>query len=195
MTIDTTDKRCLCLSEMLAGEDLGDDVYITAPAKREQTFDFLGDKVFQIKNNLLTSEGVLALLIMNLGISIYEGNFLILGGGSLGTSIGVLFNKLGLKFGIFNVGEERYYQAYHLTPNCFSELPDLGEYDAIINTIPAKILDTVPKGILLIEAASVNCIEPSDEFRHLPAPALPGKYMPKSAAKLMYEVIQRRKKK
>ncbi|MCL2771203.1 MAG: hypothetical protein FWD89_02720 [Firmicutes bacterium] len=163
--------------------------------------NLLTDMLYSIKNNVLTAEAILALVITHTKRSIFEEKILILGMGNLGTATAKMLTQLGLEVSCVNYTEERYFQAYH-----FSKIVYLGDefkkhlkdYSVIINTAPAKLfadeeLPLIKKDTVFLETATGTCLsqEKAEHFKYILCPALPSKFMPHSAAELMYEYIKK----
>lgn len=154
---------------------------------------------FAIKNACLTAEGVLALILEKSKKSIYENNILILGNGRIATALAVLLGKIGARFALVAYDKAKVPKHYIYTEHVFHGKEFLGhiyKYDVLVNTIPAKIfsdeeVELIPKGAVLIETASVLCLDKNlaENFEFVDAPGLPQKYSALSAAKLMMEYI------
>jgi len=163
--------------------------------------NLLNSEVLTVQNAMLTAEGVLALLIQNTDKSIYDLHTLILGGGRVGKAIAVLFSRLGIDVAIANRSENNYAAAYLFCKNAIrlDKLQEkIADYDVIINTIPEQILsDDILKNLaddtLIMEVASVPCLNTANlsgyKFKFLSAPALPGKFSPDTAGKIITEEI------
>lgn len=169
--------------------------------KNIKHINLLNDENFVIKNAKLTAEGVLALMIGCTGKSIFENKILILGSGRVGLAIASLLNKLTVNsdFAIFH-NDKFAIASFYCNKVVFKdELPnEIGKYDIIINTVPAKILDDeilnkINKKASILEIASVNCLNKDllnlYTFNYILAPALPQVYSAESAGTIMLESI------
>lgn len=168
--------------------------------KNIKHINFMEDEIFAYKNAWLTAEGTLAEILVNTQKSLYQNKYLLLGYGRCSRALGLLFNKMGIKYDIVSFTKE------HLEQSCiFAEqsyfkyefLPHLKNYDVTVNSIPAKIfeddmLSKFKPGGCVLEIASVNCLDSAKVkgFKYVLCPALPKKYTCESAAKLMYEKIK-----
>lgn len=151
---------------------------------------------FRVKNSVYTAEGALALAILESKLALCESRVFVLGYGYLGKECAHLFSVLGADVTVFTENPEELRQA---AKNGFftKRLTELSVLDGVIviNTIPAPVLDSLPVSCntapaLLIELASLPCITKSVEgLRILPAGALPSRFSPESAAKLMFDEI------
>jgi dipicolinate synthase subunit A len=162
--------------------------------------DYMQSPEYVVKNANLTAEGVLALLIENTDRSIFDMNILLLGGGRVGKSIAVLFNKLGVKFSICEYDETKIGDLYHLTENVIKGAAfalNINDFNVIINSIPSPIItreigEKIPDTTLLIDTASISCLAYNEvSFRYLNAPRLPQRYTPLNAALLLYDYIKK----
>lgn len=166
--------------------------------KKITYFNLMSDEDFVLKNAILTAEGMLADLILNTEKSIFEANILILGGGRVAKAVGVLFNKLGLKCDFSMRNNFKLLEAQLVCNNIVewgNFKSNLKNYDVIINTIPDKIfekedLSKFKNDSVLFELASVKCLQ--DEavnIKYVLCPALPSKYTPQAAGKLIFDYI------
>lgn len=161
--------------------------------------NILNDEVFAIKNAKLTAEGVLVIILEQSERSIFENNILILGAGRVGKATAVLFEKLGLTFSLVSYKAENFAENYLLSNKNFFKRAfkdEIKNFDIIVNTIPAKILDkeiidNIANNTIFIEIASINTLNLDDvqNFYYILSPALPQKYSCETAGKLLYESI------
>ena len=140
------------------------------------------------------------MLFMKIFLCIWrENNVLILGAGRIAKGMAILLSKLGVKYSIASFNKQKYPQNFlYSQHNYFGYdfVRDLREYDVIVNTIPAEILDEnainrIGDGTIFIETASVNCLnsEKVKNFQYIVAPGLPQKYSCQTAGKLMLDCI------
>lgn len=151
---------------------------------------------FRVKNSVYTAEGALALAISETRTALCETSVSVLGYGYLGKECARLFAALGANITVYTENAEELAEAtldgYHALK--LTALSSLDE-TLILNTIPFPVLDTIPirithKPVLLIELASIPCSTKEIEgLRALPAGALPSRFSPYSAAKLMFDEI------
>lgn len=161
--------------------------------------NFLNDEVFAIKNAKLTAEGVLAIILEQSDKSIFENQVLILGAGRVGKATAVMLEKLGVKYSLVSYGKEKFAENYLFSDKNFfkdSFENEIQNFDIIINTIPAKILDKqiiekISKNTIFVEVASINTLNLDDvqNFFYILAPALPQRFSCETAGKLMFESI------
>jgi hypothetical protein len=161
--------------------------------------NLMDDETFTIKNANLTCEGVLALILCSSKKSIYENNVLILGGGRIAKAMAVMLGRLGVNYAMVSFNKIKFPEYFLYSNKCYfgySFVDALEDYDVIVNTIPAQIIDDaviskIAPDTAFIETASVDCLkkEKVNNFKYIKAPGLPRRYCPKAAGKLMYENI------
>lgn len=151
---------------------------------------------FRIKNSVYTAEGAVALAIQETKTALCETKVFVLGYGFLGKECARLFAALDAEVTVFTenpmelaIAMQKGFSARKLT-----ELSDLAGV-IVVNTIPAPVLDCLPvffedTPALLIELASIPCLTKEIEhLRVLPARALPSRFSPESAARLIFDEI------
>lgn len=157
---------------------------------------------FRMKNSVYTAEGALSLAISETKTALCESTVFILGYGYLGKECTRLFASVGANVTVYTENPEELAQAtldgYHALK--LTRLSDLNG-TLLLNTIPFPVLDTLPvhaesEPALLIELASIPCTTKEiNGLRVLPAGALPSRFSPYSAAKLMFDEINYQLKK
>lgn len=157
---------------------------------------------FRVKNSVYTAEGAIALAVSETGRALCESNVIILGYGFLGKECARLFSALDADVTVYTENPVELCEAVQkgISAKKLTELSSL-DGTVVINTIPAPVLDRLPVSCnttpaLFIELASVPCLTKDiTGLRVLPARALPSRFSPESAAKLMYlEIIEQIKK-
>lgn len=157
---------------------------------------------FRVKNSVYTAEGALSLAIEHTKKALCESTVSVLGYGYLGKECTRLFAAMGAEVTVYTENPKELaeavlngYEAKKLT-----ELSDISGR-LLLNTIPVPVLDTLPISAkdapaLLIELASIPCLtEDIPGLTVLPAGALPSRFSPESAAKLIFnEIIYQLKK-
>lgn len=156
---------------------------------------------FRKKNSIYTAEGALAIAISEVKTALCESAVYVLGYGYLGKECARLFSAAGATVTVYTENPEERMQAAACGYPVFklTELT-LPEGTLLLNTIPFPILDSLPlyvnKEAVLIELASTPCITKElPGLRILPAGALPSRFCPHSAAKLMFDEIMYQLKK
>lgn len=157
---------------------------------------------FRIKNSDYTAEGALALAITETDTALADTPVFILGYGYLGKACGQVFSRAKASVTVYTGNPKELAQAV-LDGFCAKELTALSDLSGtlLLNTIPFPVLDSLSLSVteapaLLIELASVPCITKETKgLRILPAAALPSRFMPASAATLIFEEIMYQLKK
>ncbi len=151
---------------------------------------------FRVKNSVYTAEGAVALAIQETKTALCETGVFILGYGFLGKECARLFSVLGAAVTVYTENRSELSAAMQRGFSA-KKLTELSSLDGVIviNTIPATVLDSLPVSCnttpsLLIELASVPCLTKDIAgLRVLPASALPSRFSPESAAKLIFDEI------
>ena len=179
--------------------NLSQDVQKILMQKKIKHVNLLENEIFAIKNAELTAEGVLSLIIENSEKSLQDNKILILGAGRVAKACANILKSLNLKFAIASYNKEKFPQNNFFSKKNYlgnAFIKDLGKFDVIINTIPAKVfndttLDKIAPNAVFIETASVPCLDETKakHFNYIKAPGLPQKYCASSAGKLMMKNI------
>ena len=151
---------------------------------------------FRTKNSVYTAEGALALAISESKTALCEARVLILGYGFLGKECARLFAALGAAVTVYTENPEELSAAMQkgFSAKKLTKLDSLAG-TIVINTIPAPVLDSLPVSCdispaLLLELASIPCrTTPLPGLTMLTAGALPSRFSPVSAAKLIFDEI------
>ena len=156
--------------------------------------DYMKDAVLTKKNAELTAEILTGQLILTLPCALFGAEIAVAGYGRIGAALAHKLTLLGANVTVFARAEAARAQA--LAAGCkalpFSALRDrCGRYRALVNTVPAQIIDTqalgnLPRDCVLIEAASapygINTAAAKEMgFLYTLASGLPGKYAPETA--------------
>lgn len=157
---------------------------------------------FRVKNSVYTAEGALALAIAETKTALCESMVSVLGYGYLGKECARLFSAVGAAVTVYTENQTELMQASQdgFRANKLTELSAL-DGRLLLNTIPSPVLDRLPvfakkAPALLMELASIPCTTKElDGVRVVPAGALPSRFSPESAAKLMFEEIMYQLKK
>lgn len=167
--------------------------------KRISIKNLMEDEIFTVKNANLTAEGVLAIILNETDVSLFECSVLILGGGRIAKAIAVLLKSLGVNYAVVSYNPIKFPSYYTLSNKCYYRnnfIRDLDKYNVIVNTIPAKILDDevvnkIPANMMFVETASVKCLDDTRDlkFNYLFSPALPQRFSARTAGRLVYESI------
>ena len=162
---------------------------IAPPAWREGV-PYYKDEIYVIENAALTAEGALELIMRRSNRGLAGMEVLVAGYGRIGTFLAGMLAGLGARVTV--AARRRETRAAARLRGC--EAVDLDHippaFDAVVNTIPAPVLEGDYCGALCIDLASAPGGWASDA-PVLRAPGLPGLYAPKAAADVMAEAIYR----
>jgi dipicolinate synthase subunit A len=176
-------------------------------------FDVVSDDEFAIHNSIPTAEGVISLMINSLPGTLSGSKCLVLGYGRCGMAITDLAIKHRMNVCVASVKDEELMKAsinkcdtariqgkkmkvidyfnQKAIDNKNNYL-DLHTFNYVINTIPVKLIDiNLSKKLedyIFIDIANVY----NDTVnKFINARGIPGKYSPKSAARIIYDVIDK----
>jgi dipicolinate synthase subunit A len=174
---------------------------ITKNAKKDLVLLFSRDDV-AIYNSIPTTEGTLMMVIQHTDFTIHGSNVTILGLGRCGMGLARTFHALGAKVKVGARKTEHLARITEMgvTPFHLNDLrKEVKDTDILINTIPllivtASVISKMPAHTLIIDIAS----KPGGtDFRYaekrgikaLLAPSLPGIVAPKTAGKILADVL------
>ncbi|MDD4840019.1 MAG: hypothetical protein PHE93_05085 [Clostridia bacterium] len=166
-------------------------------SKELTTFCLLKDEEFAAKNAILTAEATLSILIDRSPLALSELNVLIVGFGRIGAALASLLCRLGVRTTIATSASSRPARAFceHVIP--ISEL-DFSQYNAIVNTAPVciandqQVLSLKPQTLFIDVASKPSINLAFANYLGIDAaiyPALPTKFSPLSAAKIIKDFI------
>ena len=157
----------------------------------------LKNERFQAVNARLTAEGALGILIEHSMHSLWDMRVLVLGFGRTGAAMCRILDRLGVETDVATEGSPRPAGAFARRVTTASSA-NLGDYDAIVNTVPAKLISDerilgVRHDVVYIDLASTPGAD-IDRLKTLGLdadiyPALPAKCSPASAATAMRDYI------
>lgn len=155
-----------------------------------------------ILNSIPTAEGTLSLAMNETDEIIHGSNVLILGFGRIGMTVGRLFSNVGAQVSVAarKLADLARIKEMGLQPVHMNQLDDVElSYDIFINTIPALIIDDdvltrIQTEALIIDLASApGGVDFQAAKQHgmtaIHALGLPGQVAPKSAGKMIAEVL------
>ncbi|MBU3810584.1 MAG: dipicolinate synthase subunit DpsA [Candidatus Niameybacter stercoravium] len=152
-----------------------------------------------ILNAIPTAEGAIQYAMQNSEITLNDSKCLILGFGRCGKILAHKLKGIGARVYVEarSTQDLAYISTYDYVPIPLYDLKKhLWKFDFIFNTIPVPILtaeyiDLFPKNVVYIELASVPGIDKSysqaSGIHYVPAPSLPGKVAPMTAASILYQ--------
>ena len=147
---------------------------------------------FAIYNAIPTAEGCVQYIMENMSKTIHGSDILIIGSGRVGKVTANVLNALGARVAISSrkSSDKALLEASGIMSCGYDEINTyLRRADAVINTVPAKVLtarnlSNISSGCLRVDLASGGCFEDAVFL-----PALPGKVAPESAATYINNVI------
>ncbi len=166
-------------------------------------YDYLNREELAALNAVATAEGTLQILMEELPVTIKNLKVLILGSGRISKVLRRQLVALGAKVTVSarKPSDLAWIGMESCTPVHIKELPRvIDEFDAIVNTVPAKILgeallQKIPRETLLIDLASKPGGIDFDTANKLGlktiwALSLPGKTAPITSGDIIYQTIQ-----
>lgn len=195
--IEKIDKNCLVL-----GAKMPSSAEKMLKDKGIRYIDYFKREELTIKNAIPTAEGTLEIALSEMPITLFGSRVLVIGFGRVGKVIAEKFGLLGAKVTVsarkcedFAWIEERGQKAVHTEK--LDEV--LSEFDLIINTVPAQILDgnalkNVKNETLILDVASKPGGVDFEAAKKLGkkviwALSLPGKTAPITSGKIIKETI------
>ncbi len=161
--------------------------------------DLLEDETARLRNARLTAEAALTAVTEACGDSLYGKRCLVAGYGRIGAYLTRLLAALCADCTVFARRQESraLAEGYGFRTASF-ENADLSFYDFVFNTVPSQVfsrteLAALPPSCTWVELASSPGGLPQGDFAFsvLPAGGLPGKYLPRAAAHVLYDAITR----
>lgn len=169
---------------------------------------FLLDEL-AVYNAVPTAEGVVQVLIEELPITIHGMKCAVLGYGRVGKTLARTLASLGAEVTVFVRKHSAFAEAYSesLEPEYFDALTNENHnFDAVINTVPVKVLgdselSKLNSECILVEVASAPFgidfqVAKEKALRVVKAGSLPGKVAPKTAGEIIgrsiFPIIQSR---
>lgn len=170
--------------------------------------DISEDDALVIGNAQITAEAALSIYMNETDKAVFGSRILVTGFGRVSKRVCAVFSALGADVTVMARSREALAEASLLrlkTADMLDTAARSGalseKYDALFNTVPARILDTnalgmIEKGTLVVDlASSPYGFDDAEAVRlglnAFRAPALPAKYAPASAAELIADAVKR----
>lgn len=166
--------------------------------KEVKFYDYFLLDELAIFNAIPTAEGVVEILIKNLPITVHSMKCAVLGYGKVGKVLASTLKALGADVTVFARKEQDFAEAYTklIKTATFTSLKEKEyKFDALINTVPQKVLGkeemkNLASDCLFIEIASAPFgidFQAAKEFAFdvIKANSLPGKVAPKTAGEII----------
>ncbi len=167
-----------------------DSPLLIAPPSWRRGVPYYKDEIYAIENAALTAEGALELIMRRSNRALAGMDVLITGFGRIGGFLAGMLSGLGAHVTVAArsrtaraAARARGYEAVDM-----AHIPE--RFDAVVNTVPAPVLQGDYGGALCLDLAS----DPGGWATDAPvlkAPGLPGLYAPRAAANVMAEAIYR----
>lgn len=153
-----------------------------------------------VPNAIPTAEGAIQYAMQNSEITLHGSKCLVLGFGRCGKILANKLRGIGVEVWVEarSTTDLAFISTYGYIPLPLNSLKNhIGEFDFIFNTIPVVLLDEncikqFAPDVVYIELASAPggidlCACNANKVNHVPAPSLPGKVAPKTAAHIIYQ--------
>ena len=192
-TLIGTDPRFFYLKKRLESDGhtvTAENGRIIAPPAMKTGIPYYTDEIYALENAALTAEGAAELLMRRLPGALARTPILIAGYGRIGSRLAALLDGLGARITVAARNPVQRAAARSRGHNSVDIINIVPAFEALINTIPAPVLEGDYGGALCLDLASA----PGgwmDDTPVLKAPGLPGLYAPKAAAGIMADAIYR----
>ena len=192
-TLIGTDPRFFYLKKRLESDGhtvTAENGRIIAPPAMKTGIPYYTDEIYALENAALTAEGAAELLMRRLPGALARTPILIAGYGRIGSRLAALLDGLGARITVAARNPVQRAAARSRGNNSVDIINIVPAFEALINTIPAPVLEGDYGGALCLDLASA----PGgwmDDTPVLKAPGLPGLYAPKAAAGIMADAIYR----
>lgn len=167
----------------------GDGLVIAPPAMKTGV-PYWTDEIYALENAALTAEGAAELLMRRLPGTLARTPILIVGYGRIGSRLAALLDGLGARITVAARSPVQRAAARSRGHNSVDIINILPAFEALVNTVPAPVLEGNYGGALCIDLASAPGGW-ADDTPILKAPGIPGLYAPRAAAGIMAEAIYR----
>lgn len=161
-------------------------------------FNILQDESFTVKNTIPTALGCIYNVMENSSRCVNEMKWLVLGYGRVAKTLVKYLMGLDAEAYVYTVDEKEKALAEVFASGTEKSLASIGEYNLIVNTVPAKLLDkgiidSISKDAFVCDLASGSYVD-IDYLKKrgigaVQASALPGRVAPESAAAYMEDCI------
>ena len=201
-----TIKECvkkICNNNKLVVGQVSDDIYNLAKDSNLEIVDIMKCEELVILNTIATAEGTIQVLMKNTDTILQGLSVLILGFGKVAKTLAYkLYNmQMDVTCAVRKSTDLAWISAYGYNGKNIHELSSyIGDYDIIINTIPAivvgkKEVEKINNEALVVDLASypggidIDEIKKKD-IKYVWALGLPGKVAPETSAKYIRQTIE-----
>ncbi len=192
-TLVGTDPRFFYLKKRLESDGhtiTPENGLFIAPPAMKTGVPYYTDEIYALENAALTAEGAAELLMRRLPGALARTPILIVGYGRIGSRLAALLDGLGARITVAARNPVQRAAARSRGHNSVDIINILPAFEALVNTVPAPVLEGNYGGALCLDLASAPGGW-TDDTPVLKAPGLPGLYAPKAAAAIMAEAIYR----
>lgn len=185
-------------SLVLAGK-IGSKLKNSSECRGLEMYDYMQRPDFIVGNAALTAEAALWLLMNECETALYGKNVLVIGYGRIGRILAHRLKAMNMNVGVMSRNPEVRAIAGALGFRPLSPKENISGFELVINTAPGPVLpegalSALEKEACLVELASapggISRAEAAEfGLKYIAAPGLPGKYSPKSAAKLILKSV------
>lgn len=192
-TFEGADPRFTPLRRLLEkdGHTVGcESPNLIAPPSAQRGVPYWADEIYAVRNAALAAEGAVELLMRRTDRSLMDMEVLVVGYGRIGS---LLAPKLAALGAVVTVAARSPVARARAEAQGFRSADILhipAWFDAVVNTVPAPVLEGDYGGALCLDLASAPGGWPKSE-PVLRAAGLPGTYAPQTAAEVMRDAIYR----
>ncbi len=198
-----------CGAPILGGR-LGETFLSAAAARNKHVIDYFDSETLQIRNASPTAEGAVSIAMQHMNKTVRGCRAAVVGYGRIGQMLAHLLSQMGAEVTVAarnpsqlawasSFGNKTMRLSPALPLGGLAPICEKGMFDVIFNTAPARLFDAeviekLPKGILLIDLASVPGgvdfgAAKERGIEAIWALSLPGKYAPESAGRILAETL------
>ena len=200
-----TAEELICALEpgqRLIGGGINGALLSLAEEGKIRVFDLLREESFTSYNARLTAEAAVGLLIHDCETAVLDSRALVLGYGRVGKALAFRLKALGSDVTVAARSDAALREAGNAGVHTlhFTELESrIGEFDFILNTVPARILSSgvlcsAAENSIFMELASApggfdKTLAENIGLKTIAAPGLPGKFSPRSSAQVIKRYV------
>lgn len=162
--------------------------------------DYFACERLCMPNSLLTAEGALRVFLDNSEITVFNSNLCVTGYGRIGKLLSEKLKALGANVTVYARSEKSLAEAECMGFRAISldKFISFSNFDCVFNTVPSVLFDKrfakdVTKTKYIELASSPGGLDEDAKKlfgqNYVPAPSLPGRYIPKSAGRIIGKCI------
>lgn len=153
---------------------------------------------YKLLNAIPTAEAAICIALQNISKTLWNSKILVVGNGNIGKALCIRLMRFGAQITVSarKTNDFAYLDSLNIKHYNTNDLSDIiGEFDIIFNTVPFPIIKekeiiNCKKDCLLIELSSFPFgidkeFAINSGLKYVYAPALPGKYFPETAGKIL----------